>query len=557
MQNRCIREPDRKGMPPREVYSVSKLNREAKQLLERELPAIWLEGEVSNVSRPTSGHLYFCLKDATAQVRCALFRGQARHVVHLPQDGQSVLVHAQVTLYEGRGDFQLIVEQVEEAGEGALRRAFEALKRRLAAEGLFAENRKRALPRLPRRIGIITSTSGAALHDILTTLGRRFPAVGIVIYAVPVQGTGAAERIAQALRRLPLQGACDVLILARGGGSLEDLWSFNEEVVARAIGACTVPVVTGIGHETDITIADLVADKRGATPTAAAELVTPDGAAWLQQATDLGLRLRREGHRFLTERAQRLDHLIALLPHPAERVQTLAKRLTDLHRRLHQSWRQDMTEYRHQLERLEGRLSQASPRIRLSRVSVRLAPLVRALPIAVQHQINRKGQQLQRRIAALRPPRERMERSRIQLEHTRKQLEHCVDRTLIAHQHRVHDNLQRMGRMRLTDRIRAYQNRAQEQQRRLLTATGYILHGQAQVVSQAQGRLKALGPQNTVKLRGYSILVRADDSTIIRQRDQVRPGDYVRAYVGDGQIRCIVEATDPQGLGFNDVDRKD
>ena len=297
----------------RNVYSVSRLNREAKALLEDRFPLLWVEGELSNLSRPTSGHLYFSLKDAQAQVRCALFRGNQRGLGAPLKDGMQVLVRARVSLYEGRGDYQLIVESLEEAGEGALRRAFELLKNRLAAEGLFDNAHKKPLPRLPKRIGIITSPSGAVLHDILTTLKRRFPAIPVLLHPVPVQGDGAAEKIAAMLKLAGQRRDCDVLILARGGGSLEDLCAFNEEIVARAIHACPIPVVSGVGHETDFTIADFVADARAATPTAAAEMLSPNQSDWLAALGDMERRLRRQLRDRLLGAAQRLDYLNARL----------------------------------------------------------------------------------------------------------------------------------------------------------------------------------------------------------------------------------------------------
>lgn len=318
----------------REIYTISRLNREAKQLLETGFPALWVEGEISNLARPTSGHLYFCLKDSSAQIRCALFRNTGRLLAARPQDGMRVLVRARVSLYEGRGEFQLIVEHLEEAGEGALRRAFEALKSRLAEEGLFQAERKKPLPALPRRIGVISSPTGAALRDILTTLRRRFPAIPVLLYPVPVQGETAAQKIADAITLASSRRDCDVLILARGGGSLEDLWSFNEEVVARALFACAIPVVSGVGHETDFTIADLVADVRAPTPTAAAELVSPDQAEWRALFTQREARLRKLMRRFLAESQQHVDWLSTRLVRPDRRLQLARERLESLYRRI-------------------------------------------------------------------------------------------------------------------------------------------------------------------------------------------------------------------------------
>ncbi len=264
------------------ILSVSQLNQSVASILETHFAWVWVEGELSNLAQPASGHVYFSLKDSRAQIRCAMFRGQNRRLTFQPDNGQLVLVRAKVSLYQPRGDFQLIVDRMEPAGDGALRHQFEQLKQKLAAAGLFSEQAKQALPELPSSIGIITSASGAALHDVLSVIERRFPAIPVKLLPVPVQGKDAAPAICQALAQLADYKQCEVILLVRGGGSLEDLWAFNEESVAHAIFDCPIPIVSGIGHEIDITIADFVADKRAATPTAAAEAVTPDVRTWLQ-----------------------------------------------------------------------------------------------------------------------------------------------------------------------------------------------------------------------------------------------------------------------------------
>src|SRR5690606_2193067 len=274
-------------------YTVSALNREARLILERRFVGLWVEGEISDLSRPSSGHLYWTLKDATGQIRCAMFRQQNRPLAFPLANGDQVLVRARVTLYEARGEFQLIVEEVEAAGEGLLRRRFEALKRKLAAEGLFDTARKRPLPRVPRRIGVVTSATGAAIRDVLIALRRRFPAIPVLIYPTPVQGEGAAQEIRRTLELAGRRAECDVLILTRGGGSLEDLWSFNEEIVARAIAASPIPVIVGVGHETDFTIADFVADLRAPTPSQAAELAVPDCREWRGRVVRIAEHLAR------------------------------------------------------------------------------------------------------------------------------------------------------------------------------------------------------------------------------------------------------------------------
>jgi len=271
----------------RDVYTVSRLNREVRTVLEGSFPLLWVEGELSNLSQPPSGHIYFSLKDEYAQVRCAMFRTRRVHLRFRPENGVHVLARVRVSLYEGRGDFQLVVEHLEPAGEGALRLAFERLKQKLASEGLFDAARKRPIPEFPRQVGLITSAAGAAVRDLLSVLARRYPALPVLIFPVPVQGGEAAEAMVAALRRANARAECDVLILARGGGSMEDLWPFNDETLARAIASSAIPVVTGIGHEIDFTIADFVADQRAATPSAAAELVSPDGVGLLRRSSRL------------------------------------------------------------------------------------------------------------------------------------------------------------------------------------------------------------------------------------------------------------------------------
>jgi exodeoxyribonuclease VII large subunit len=302
------------------VISVSALTRSVRDLLEHRYPLQWVSGEISNFILARSGHCYFTLKDDQAQVRCVMFRQRRQYLDWAPKDGMQVDVRALLTLYEARGDFQLTVETMRKAGAGALFEQFQRLRDKLADEGLFHESLKRSLPAYPRAIGVVTSSAAAAMRDILTTLARRNPGIPVVVCSVPVQGTGAGARVADALERLGASGQCDVVILARGGGSIEDLWVFNEEVVARAIRACAVPVVTGIGHETDFTIADFAADRRAPTPTGAAEVVSPERDALLSRLRSSSQRLSHCMHRFLGRRMQCLDGLAPRLQHPAQRL---------------------------------------------------------------------------------------------------------------------------------------------------------------------------------------------------------------------------------------------
>jgi exodeoxyribonuclease VII large subunit len=368
----------------RDVYTVSRLNREAKAVLEGGFPPVWIEGEISNLSRPASGHVYFSLKDAQAQVRCAFFRQHQRLLGLTLKDGLHVLARARVSLYEGRGDYQLIIEYLEEAGEGALRRAFDALKQRLSQEGLFDVAHKKSLPRLPRRLGIITSPSGAVLHDILTTLRRRFPGIAVLVYPVPVQGEGAAEKIAGAIRLAGKHGDCDALILARGGGSLEDLWSFNEEIVARAIYACPIPVISGVGHETDFTIADMVADARAPTPTAAAEMLSPDQQEWLAQFARIEARLITGMQGRLRSQQQHLDWLGARLVHPRNRIALMQQNLKSLAQRLYLAQTANQRHARSELQALMARLHQHSPRPRIQALTLSNGHLYSRLVIGMK-----------------------------------------------------------------------------------------------------------------------------------------------------------------------------
>ncbi|QQS55398.1 MAG: exodeoxyribonuclease VII large subunit [Candidatus Competibacteraceae bacterium] len=444
-------------LPDRDVYNVSRLNQAVRALLEGEFSLLWVQGEVSNLSRPSSGHLYFSLKDAKAQIRCALFQNRACLFRDCPRNGQQVLVRGRVSLYEPRGDFQLIVEYVEEAGAGALRRAYDELRLRLEREGLFAPDRKKVLPRFPRRIGVITSPSGAALRDVLTTLRRRSPNLPILLYPVPVQGDGAAERIAAAIRLASERQDCDLLLLARGGGSLEDLQAFNEEIVARAIIDCAIPLVSGIGHETDVTIADFAADLRAPTPTAAAELSSPDRQEWLRATHLLTERLERALWRRLSERRQRLHPLVARL----ERLQP--------RRRLH--------DHAQQLDELDQRLRQALNH-RLGRERLRLVGLETRLRAQVP-------------VARLRSARQQLRALALRQDATLRQ---CFQAT--------HQRLKNLS-----------------------------------------SALHALSPLATLK-RGYAIVRRYPDGSIVRRTDPLQIGDPVEVLLGSGRVRCEITAID-------------
>jgi exodeoxyribonuclease VII large subunit len=382
--------------PDRDIYSVSRLNREVRVLLERGFGSLWLEAEVSNFARPSSGHWYFSLKDVTAQVRCAMFRQRNMLCTFTARDGQKVLVRARIGLYEPRGEYQLIVDHMEDAGLGALKRQFEELSAKLKQEGLFAAERKRPLPSLPRRIGIITSPTGAAVRDVLHVLARRFPAAAVLIYPVSVQGAQAAAEIVAALEAAGRRAECDVLILARGGGSLEDLWAFNDERLARAIVASRIPVITGIGHEIDFTIADFAADVRAPTPSAAAELVVPDAEEWINAFARSGARLQRCMRRRLEERRERLRWLTgrAALVSPVARLGAQAQRLDELEQGLVRALRRRLQEHRERLRWLTGRAAQVTPSARLAQQRLRLENLEQQLCRAGQHAFSSRREKL-------------------------------------------------------------------------------------------------------------------------------------------------------------------
>jgi exodeoxyribonuclease VII large subunit len=394
---------DAGGQPPRHILTPSTLNRLVRGLLEDALPLVWIEGELSNVARPASGHLYFTLKDSAAQVRCAMFKPKTTWLRFKPTDGMQVLVRARVGLYEPRGEFQLVAEHMEPAGEGALQREFERLKAQLDAEGLFAAERKRALPRFARRIGVITSATGAAIRDVLSVLARRWPLVDVDVLPVPVQGREAPPAIVAMLRKAAASGRYDVLLLTRGGGSLEDLWAFNDERVARAIHASTVPVVSAVGHEIDFSIADFVADLRAPTPSAAAELLVPDALALRRHLEQLRQRIVAIQERRLQARIQRIDHLLARLQsqRPQARLARDRERLVQLRRRLLGARQAQSTQWMVRLERAHARLLAQHPRQRLALWRQQLDQQATNLRRSMEHTLERERLTLQQTARAL------------------------------------------------------------------------------------------------------------------------------------------------------------
>ncbi len=387
--------------PQREILTVSQLNRRARQLLETHMPLLWLEGEISNFARPSSGHWYFTLKDANAQVKCAMFRNRNQTVRNIPQQGQKVLIRARVSLYEGRGDYQVIAEHLEDSGVGALQQAFEALKHQLHQEGLFDPSIKKPLPALAKHIGVITSPTGAAIRDILQVLRRRFPETAVSIFPVAVQGVEAAPQIVRALHNANQLSHCDLLIVGRGGGSLEDLWPFNEESVARAIFASRLPVISAVGHEVDITIADYVADLRAPTPSAAAELSTPDGNDMLQQFAGYEVLLEESIERRLERHQEKLSALAARLQHPGQKLQSQSQHLDNLEIRLQRVIQNQLQQQRQQLQQLETQLHHKAPTQRMQALHERLSLLQQKLDQQMQQKLRDSRQALGKAAAVL------------------------------------------------------------------------------------------------------------------------------------------------------------
>jgi len=380
----------------RTIYSVSELNQTIRGLLESQFPLLWVEGEISNLAKPASGHIYFTLKDAKAQVRCAMFKGRNQLVRFKPENGQQVLIRARVGLYEARGEYQLIAESMEEAGDGALQRAFEELKAKLSKEGLFDESIKQDLPELPQHIGVITSATGAAIRDVLSVLKRRFPSIPVSIYPVSVQGERAVPEISNALHLAAKQKRCDVLLLVRGGGSLEDLWAFNEEEVIRAMVACEIPIVSGVGHEVDVTIADFAADHRAATPSAAAELVSPNQQAYLHKLQSYQRNLTRLIQSKIIYSKEQAQWLQSRLKnqHPSSQLMQQSQQLDDLTENLQSAFESLLSEKQHQLKYAMQSLINNRPDQFIDYQKIQLEDLTSRLVYISQQSVENKQLQL-------------------------------------------------------------------------------------------------------------------------------------------------------------------
>ena len=439
------------------IFTVSRLNQTVRLLLEQEMGQVWISGEISNFTQPASGHWYFTLKDDSAQVRCAMFRNSNRRVTFRPQHGQQVLVRANITLYEPRGDYQIIVESMQPAGEGLLQQRYEQLKQRLAAEGLFDQSLKKPLPSPARQVGVITSKTGAALHDVLHVLQRRDPSLPVVIYPTAVQGDDAPGQIVRAIELANRRDECDVLIVGRGGGSLEDLWSFNDERVARAIFASRIPVVSAVGHETDVTIADFVADLRAPTPSAAAEIVSRNQLELLRQIQSQQQRLEMAMDYFLASSNQRFT-------------------------------------------RLQHRLQQQHPQLRLARQQTELVRLKQRLDTAIDARLRRAS----------------------------------------LHQQRLS---QRLSQHTPLPRIHRLQTRLQQHEYRLSQALSARLGASRERFGTLAAHLEAVSPLATLA-RGYSV-TQAEDGKLLKQTRQVQAGDKLTTRLADGIVESQVTAIAP------------
>ncbi len=376
------------------IYNISQLSTEAKELLEGTFPLIWVEGEISNFSCPSSGHWYFTLKDSRCQVRSALFRMRNMHVPFLPKNGDQVLMRARVSLYTARGDFQLIGEHMEKAGDGELRRAYDVLKGRLQSEGLFEAQHKHEIPAHPQRIGIITSPTGAAIRDILHVLKRRAPSIPVTLYPAAVQGEQAAEHIIKALQSAIDEGRCDTLIIGRGGGSIEDLWAFNSEPLARLIYNAPIPIISAVGHETDYTICDFVADQRAPTPSAAAEMASPDHSAWQHRLQQLKQRLARSALNQINPKKQQLAWLQQRIRHPQQKIMEQSQQLDEMEQRLIKQIKQLINQKQQRVELLAAQVQQNTPSHQLTHYELHFQQLSRRLQRGCENVLHDRKQLL-------------------------------------------------------------------------------------------------------------------------------------------------------------------
>ena len=478
----------------KDVYAVSRLVRESRAVLEGSFPLIWVEGEISNLAMPNSGHIYFTLKDEIAQVRCAMFRNRNRNLRFTPENGMQVLMRVRVTLYEGRGEFQLVVEHMEEAGSGALQRAYEALKQRLGQEGLFDEALKQSLPKTPTTIGIVSSPDGAAVHDILSVLQRRFPSVNVILYPVAVQGDGSIEQIQNAINVANQRQETDLLIVGRGGGSLEDLWSFNDEKVVRAIAQSTIPVISAVGHEVDFTIADFVADVRAPTPSAAAELAVPDYVELLSSLRNLDRRMSQFVTSMLNQQSRYVAHLMQRIPKPSMQLAYQQRQLNQLKQQLVINQRRSLQNKQQHIDLLSSRIKHPTAKINLQQQK-----LLR-LQTRLQHSIHNKLIQTRSRLTVL-----EQQRSNLRVAEIVKQQQGHISSLLS----RIQGNMQQSLTLHKTQ------------------------------LSQQMRTLAAVSPLSTLE-RGYSITTDNQQKVIVAASD-VEQGQTVNVQLHQGQLQCEVK----------------
>jgi exodeoxyribonuclease VII large subunit len=514
-------------------------------MLERGFSALWVEGELSNLSRPSSGHWYFSLKDDNAQLRCAMFRMKNQLIRFAPKDGMHVQVRGRVSLYEARGDYQFLVDHMEEAGEGALRRRFELLKAKLAAEGLFAQERKRALPTMPRRIGVITSPTGAAVRDVLHILRRRFCTIPVLIYPVPVQGAAAAPQIAAAIRLASMRAECDVLVLARGGGSLEDLWAFNEEVVARAIYECSIPIVSGIGHEVDFTIADLVADLRAPTPSGAAERIAPDCEEWTRTFTQSGRRLAAALQRQLARRVERVVWLTRRLNqlHPGVELKQKAQRLDELEQSLLAVFARQLAQSSDRVAWLTHRLAQVHPGVELRRRSQRLNEVEQRLATGLRRHLQRDSQRiawLERRLSQVHPGAEVKRRSQ-QIQEIESRLTRGLRHLLLHRRSQLGDAASRLRHVSPAPRLGVARTRLHVSEARIAQSITKRLESLRTRCTIASGRLNTVSPLATLQ-RGYAIVTNAIGE-VVTDANTLKTGDVIEAQLAQGKLRARIESS--------------
>lgn len=484
----------------RAILSVSQLNRMARSLLEDAFPSIWVEGEISNYSRAASGHWYFTLKDVSAQVRCAMFRSANLGVRVRPADGMQVMVRGRISLYEARGDYQLLCDSMEESGLGRLQRQFEALKQKLAAEGLFDSAAKRSPPRIPQRLAIITSAQGAAIRDVLSVLSRRWPQLKVDLWPAPVQGNEAPAALLATLREVDALRLYDLILLTRGGGSLEDLWAFNDEALVRAVAATRTPIVCAVGHEIDFTLCDFAADVRAPTPSAAGELIVPDQADIMQRLHGWGRQLRLLQQRRTLRHAQGLDHAERLLRahDPRRQVALLAARLQQLESRLRRALVDIPAQLSQRLDRGKGRLEARSPRQILSLEGLRATRLQTTLHETCRRQLRHAQTELQ----------------------TLEKRWHRQDPATVAARRREH-----LGKD--LSRLRA--------------ALEQFLSARQQRLALARSALRLLGPQATLE-RGYVLLADAHSGRLLQRRGALQPGQMIRARFADGEANLHADA---------------